>query len=88
MCVVLLALGLCEAKKGQHEADIDDNDFAEFEDFDDDEGQYYLTPDLAGEERRWNLLFIEVQEELHVVLSSWAQLQHRFNVFSSPVQNY
>ena len=34
----VLLLGLYEAKKVQHGADTDDNDFAEFEDFDDDEG--------------------------------------------------
>lgn len=47
MCAVLLALSLCEAKKGQHEADIDDNDFAEFEDFDDDEDVVVVHDDDA-----------------------------------------
>ena len=36
--ILFLLLGLYEAKRAQHEADVSDNDFAEFEDFDDDEG--------------------------------------------------
>ena len=30
---------VAEARRSQHQADTDDNDFAEFEDFDDEEGR-------------------------------------------------
>ena len=41
LCILCLTLCLCEAKRSQHEAETDDNDFAEFEDFDDEEGEWF-----------------------------------------------